>query len=119
MLSLESFKDIKKDDLLVHVNFGIGKYKGLVTLDAAGIREDFITLEYFGNDKIYVPIDRISLIEKYQGIDDSHKPRLDKLRTASWENKKSKATRKIRDIADKLLKIHATRQVSKRKKIPR
>ena len=78
------------------------------------MKEDYITLEYFGNDKIYMPVDRISLIEKFQGMDDNYKPKIDKLRSVSWENKKSRATKKIKDIAENSLKAHAARKLTSR-----
>ena len=87
---------------------------GLKSMKAAGNEEEFIVLEFHGNDRVYIPVNRITLIEKYKSLDDNYKPKIDKLRSVSWENKKSRATKKIKDIAENLLKAHAARKLTSR-----
>ncbi|MAF89927.1 MAG: transcription-repair coupling factor [Bdellovibrionaceae bacterium] len=98
------FADLKEGDHLVHIQHGVGIYKGMAMMDVQGIKSEFIQLEYRGNDKLYVPIYKIGLLQKYSGTHG-----LDKLGGKSWENSKVKVKNSLKDIADELIRLYAKR----------
>ena len=106
---LLTVEDLKKDDLVVHADHGIGCYEGLVKLRLNGSTNDFILILYRDEDKLYLPVDRMSLIQKYMGVD-GIKPVLDKLGGKSWERVKANVKKSTEKIAGKLLKLYAERR---------
>ena len=109
-IEISSFADLREGNYIVHREHGIGRYRALTTLEAGGIRGDFLTLEYLGGDKLYLPVDRISLIQKYEGAEDSI-ARLDKLGGASWKNVKNRVKDAIQRMARDLLELYSARKV--------
>lgn len=107
---LVSLEELKPGDFMVHLDFGLGIYRGLQHLEFDRIGEDFLLLEYAGGDKLYLPMDRINLVQRYVGAENIQ-PSLDKLGGAGWEKKKAKAREAIEEMAEELLKIYAARQV--------
>ncbi|MBM7454953.1 transcription-repair coupling factor (superfamily II helicase) [Oceanisphaera litoralis] len=91
---------------VVHLDHGVGRYTGLQTLDAGGLKSEYLTLEYAGGDKLYVPVTALHLVGRYSGADD---PSLNKLGNDSWAKAKSKAAEKVRDVAAELLDVYARR----------
>ena len=110
---LSALAELKPDDYIVHVDHGIGHYRGLRHMRAAGMEGDFLHIEYAGGDRYYLPVDRINLVEKYTGGSGSE-PQLDKIGGASWERTKRRARDSILEMARELLDLEAFRQVSKR-----
>ena len=92
-------------DLIVHVEHGVGRYLGLETIRALGAPHDCVALEYAENTKLYLPVENIELLSRY-GHDEGL---LDKLGGGAWQAKKAKLKQRIRDIADKLMRIAAER----------
>lgn len=109
--SISHFRDLSPGDLVVHLDFGIGRYQGLIRLEVAGIANDFLHIEYAGGDKLYLPVFRLGRVQKYIGSPDS--VRLDKLGGTSWQKTKDKVKANIRDIAEDLLKLYAERELRK------
>ncbi len=109
-IEISSFADLKEGHYIVHRDHGIGRYRGLATLEAGGIRGDYLALEYLGGDKLYVPVDRISLVQKYEGAEDTI-PRLDKLGGVSWKNIKRRVKDAIQRMARDLLELYSARKV--------
>ncbi|MBD5552972.1 MAG: transcription-repair coupling factor [Desulfovibrio sp.] len=109
---LDNFGDISPGDLLVHRDYGIGRYAGLTALTVGDVANDFLLLEYSGNDKLYVPADRLSLVQKFKG-QEGIEPALDKLGTQSWQNGKERARKAIEKIAADLVRMYAYRKVAK------
>jgi transcription-repair coupling factor (superfamily II helicase) len=112
-LAIQSWRDLHPGDLVVHLERGVGRYVGLDTYestapDGGGIRSDLVVLEYAGGDKLYVPIEKLHLITRHQGGDSA--PALDRLGGQGWQKTKSRVTRAVRDIAEKLIRIHAERE---------
>jgi len=107
---LVSLAELKPGDFMVHVDFGLGIYRGLQHMAFEGIGGDFLLLEYAGKDKLYLPVDRINLVQRYVGGEGSQ-PSLDRLGGAGWEKKKAKAREAVEEIAGELLQIYAERQV--------
>ncbi len=97
---------------VVHIDHGVGRYKGLETITAGGQADEFLTLEYAGGSKLYVPVSSLHLISRYAGTDEEHAP-LHKLGTDRWSNAKQKALEKIRDTAAELLDVYARREARK------
>jgi transcription-repair coupling factor (superfamily II helicase) len=109
---LLAFEDLKKSDLVVHVDHGIGQYQGLVKLKLNGSANDFLLIIYQGDDKLYLPVDRMSMIQKYMGVD-SIEPVLDKMGGKSWARVKARVKKSAEKIAGELLKLYAERKVQK------
>jgi transcription-repair coupling factor (superfamily II helicase) len=107
---LNSFQDLHIDDFVVHVDHGIGAYKGLVHLGVGGVESDFLLLSYQDGDKLYVPVDRLQKVQKYLGVE-GQSPRMDKLGGKSWETVKKKAGESAQLIAKELLDLYAQRHV--------
>ncbi len=107
---LLEFEDLTKKDLVVHDEHGIGQYEGLVKLKLNGVSNDFLKIVYKDNDKLYLPVDSMSVIQKYMGVD-GIEPSLDKLGGKSWERVKAKVKRSAEKIAGELLELYAERKV--------
>lgn len=96
-------------DLVVHLDHGVGRYKGLETVTAAGAPHDCILLEYANNDRLFIPVENIELLSRYgheEGL-------LDRLGGGAWQAKKAKLKERIREMADKLIRIAAERMLRK------
>jgi transcription-repair coupling factor (superfamily II helicase) len=107
-----AFSDLKSGDLIVHSDHGIGKYEGLVKLSLDGVTNDFLLIRYRDDDKLYLPVDRMSRVQKYLGVDNII-PTLDKMGGHSWSRIKSRVKKSVEKIAGELLKVYAERQVQK------
>lgn len=114
---LTGLSQLKVGDLVVHLDHGIGLYRGLRHLRVAGTEGDFLHLEYAGGDRLYLPVERINLVQKYMGADGAT-PALDKLGSTSWEKVKKKTKESILAMAHELLQVHATREVAERPPLP-
>ncbi|GFN35216.1 transcription-repair coupling factor [Tepidimicrobium xylanilyticum] len=106
------FSDLKLGDYVVHENHGIGVYEGIEQLNIQGVIKDYLTIRYKGNDKLYVPIDQMDLIQKYIGAD-SVKPKVNKLSSQDWVRTKKKAKKAVEDMAKDLLELYAKRESQK------
>lgn len=109
--AISHFRDLSIGDLVVHLDFGIGKYQGLVRLEVEGVSNEFLLIEYHGTDKLYLPIYRLSRIQKYIGSTEG--VRVDKLGGQTWSKTKEKVKANIREIAADLLKLYAERELRK------
>ena len=96
-------------DLVVHADHGIGRFVGLTTIEAAGEPHDCLELHYQGGDKLYLPVENIELLTRY-GSDESGVV-LDKLGGVAWQSRKAKLKQRIRDMAEKLIKVAAMREL--------
>ncbi len=106
---LSDLRDLKVGDLIVHVDHGIGQFVGLKQISVAGgdVVQEFLELRYHGDAKLFVPVERLDLIQKYTG---GAKPPLDRLGGTTWEKAKSKVKKAMRDMAEELLKLYAARK---------
>lgn len=98
-------------EFVVHIEHGIGRFEGLENIITDGVAHDCLKLIYANNDKLYVPVENIDVISRY-GAEDSNAV-LDTLGGSAWEAKKARVKEKIKDIAEKLIKIAAQRQMKK------
>ena len=106
---LTETQSLTPGDLIVHVDHGIGRYRGLEVVTAAGAAHECILLEYAENAKLYLPVENIELLSKY-GHDEGL---LDRLGGGAWQAKKAKLKERIREMADKLIRIAAERALRK------
>ncbi|HEY6360208.1 MAG TPA: transcription-repair coupling factor [Vicinamibacterales bacterium] len=106
---LSDLRDLKVGDLVVHVDHGIGEFVGLKQLGVRGTAEaqEFLELRYHGEDKLFVPVERLDLIQKYTG---GTRPALDRLGGTTWEKAKTRVKKAMRDMAEELLKLYAQRR---------
>jgi len=106
---LSDLRDLKLNDLIVHVDHGIGRFVGLKQISVAGgdIVQEFLELQYHGDAKLFVPVERLDLIQKYTGPPSQP---LDRLGGQTWEKAKSKVKKAMRDMAEELLKLYAARK---------
>lgn len=107
-----AFEDLKKGDLVVHNEHGIGKYEGIVKLKLNGSTNDFLLILYKDDDRLYLPVDKMNLVFKYMGVDEIS-PVLDKMGGKSWDRVKERAKKSAEKIAGELLKLYALRKVEK------
>ena len=109
---LRDITSLSVGDLLVHVEHGIGRYESLVTVKSSDIERDCLKIIYSGNDRLYLPVENIELISRYGSGD---KVNLDKLGSSNWQARKAIAKKRIKEIADELIKIAAARHTTKSK----
>ena len=105
---IKDFSDINKGDYVVHRDHGIGIYNGVVTLKHRGFKKDYLLINYSGEDKVYVPVEKITTIYKYTDKEGS-KPKLHSLASTRWEKTKAQVKKKIKDISEDLLKLYSKR----------
>jgi transcription-repair coupling factor (superfamily II helicase) len=106
---LTSLSELKQDDYVVHLDHGIGVYRGLKFLKVADVEGEFLHLEYEAGDRLYLPVDRINMVQKYIGGDGAA-PSLDRLGGTSWEKVKARAKKSIFAMAEELVQLYALRE---------
>ncbi len=111
-LVLKDLSELHLDDAVVHVEHGVGRYRGLTTITTDGQNAEFLTIEYAGQSKLYVPVTDLHLVGRFSGMSQDDAP-LHTLGTEHWQRAKRKAAEKIRDVAAELLEIHARREAGK------
>jgi transcription-repair coupling factor (superfamily II helicase) len=104
---LSDFRDLKIGDLVVHVDNGIGVFVGLKKINVGLESQEFMELRYAGEDKLFVPVERLDLVQKYTG---ASRPALDRLGGTTWEKAKTRVKKAMRDMAEELLKLYASRK---------
>ncbi|MGH9430551.1 MAG: transcription-repair coupling factor [Terriglobia bacterium] len=112
---ISDLSDLKIGDYVVHVDHGIALYNGLRQIDVEGQRHDFMLLTYQDEAKLYVPLERLDLVEKYRSgsaLEDGPRPTLDRLGGTAWVRTKTKVKKALRDMADELLRLYADRKAS-------
>jgi len=107
---IKDINKLKVGDYVVHAVNGIGVYQGIKTLKHGDLIKDYIEVSYAGNDKLYIPVEKIDLISKYSG-NEGAVPKINKLGGSDWNKIKARVKDKIHDIADKLLKLYAMREM--------
>ena len=115
--TLSAYSELREDDFIVHIDYGIGRYRGLRHLKIWGVSNDYLLLEYQDGDKLYLPVDRLNLIQRYIG-GDGKSPRLDKLGSHSWQRAKKRAKAAVSEMVKELLELYAARKVFEGFKFP-
>jgi transcription-repair coupling factor (superfamily II helicase) len=108
---ISDLSDLKSGDYVVHVDHGIGLYQGLRQLEVEGVRRDFMLLTYQDDARLYVPLERLDLVEKYRASGEGGKAPLDRLGGTAWVRTKTRVKRALRDIAQELLRLYAARKM--------
>ena len=103
------FSELKAGDFIVHIDHGIGRFQGLRQVNVDGVSGEFLQLEYADEAKLYVPLTRLDLVQKYQSLGGAG-PRLDRLGAQAWEARKSHVRKSVSDMAERLLKLYAERR---------
>ena len=109
---LKDLSELRENDPVVHEQHGVGRYRGLISLDFGEGQTEFLLLEYAGDDKLYVPVSQLFLISRYSGGPPESAP-LHRLGSGNWEKAKKKALKQIRDTAAELLNLYAQRAARK------
>ena len=104
---LSDLRDLKVGDFVVHIDHGIGVFVGLKQIGIGDNVQEFLELRYAGEDKLFVPVERLDLVQKYTG---ATRPPIDRLGGTSWERAKTKVKKAMRDMAEELLKLYAARK---------
>lgn len=111
-LVIRNLTELREGAPVVHIDHGVGRYQGLVTLEIEGQATEFLQLEYADNAKLYVPVAHLHLIARYSGSEDDSAP-LHRLGSEQWQKAKRKAAEQVRDVAAELLDIYARRAARK------
>ncbi len=106
---LESFRELNAGDLVVHADFGVCRYDGLLSMEVGGVKGDFLALHFAGKDKIYLPVSRLRLVSRFTG-GDPEKVTLDRLGSGGWERTRARVKENLLKIAAELLKLYAERR---------
>jgi transcription-repair coupling factor (superfamily II helicase) len=109
--------DLEIGDLVVHTDFGVGKYLGLMRQVVNNREGDYLVIEYAEKNKLYLPVHRLGRVQKYVGGENAN-IQIDKLGGTGWEKVKRKVSKAAREMAEELLKLYAQRQLAKAKKMP-
>ncbi|MEE2600098.1 MAG: transcription-repair coupling factor [SAR324 cluster bacterium] len=107
-----SLDDLLEGDHVVHLDYGIGRYQGLQKISAGGVNNEFMQLTYARDEKVYVPVGKFYLVQKYVNAD-GNPPKLSKIGEKSWKKTRTKVARSVEDIAGELAEIYAERKARK------
>ncbi len=107
---IRNLSELEIGDPVVHTDHGIGRYRGLSSLEIDGLTAEFLMLEYAGEDKLYVPVSSMHLISRYTGGPGEDAP-LHRLGSEQWARARRRAAKKVRDVAAELLELYARRQM--------
>ncbi|AIO18284.1 Transcription-repair-coupling factor [Candidatus Izimaplasma bacterium HR1] len=109
---LSRIEELKKGDLIVHYDHGIGRFLGVTQMTLGENTNDYIHIAYKGDDTLFIPVENIKLIQKYVGSEGT-KAKIHKLGGADWAKTKQRVRKKVKDIAEKLIKLYAAREEAK------
>ncbi len=101
--------ELKPRDFVVHVTHGIGRFTGIETLEIQGQHKDYLHIQYAGADALYVPVDQLSLVQKYVGVE-GQEPKLSKMGGQEWHRTKERARASVRQMAEELIRLYALRE---------
>ena len=109
--------EVNPGDYVVHQEYGIGRFEGLVKLDSTGVEREYLLIHYAGTDRLYIPTDQLDRVTRYIGMGDAV-PALSKLGTSEWTRAKSKVKESVKDIARDLLRLYSAREAIQRPAYP-
>lgn len=110
--SIHELQDLSIGDYVVHRQYGIGRYKGIIAKEIEGKRKDFMNIEYRDGDELFIPVDSFNLLRKYLSSE-ALSVKLSKLGSSAWKKSKDKIKENVQDIAEKLIELYALRMESK------
>lgn len=106
---IDTFVELNPGDYVVHVNYGIGLFKGIDRVKALGNERDYIKIQYADEENVFIPIEQVNLVQRYIG-NEGDAPKLDRLGSKSWENRKNKVQKSVEDIAERLISLYSRRK---------
>ncbi len=109
---IDAFIELNPGDYVVHVNYGIGKFRGIERVKIADTERDYINLLYANDETIFIPIEQADMVQRYIG-NEGEAPHLDIIGSKSWENRKNRVKKSVEDIAAKLIDLYSRRKASK------
>ena len=109
---IDTFVELNPGDYVVHVNYGIGLFKGIERVKSMGTERDYIKLEYAGQEFVFVPIEQVNMVQRYIG-NEANPPALDLIGSKSWNSRKARAQKKVEEIAQKLIDLYSKRKASR------
>ena len=109
---IDTFVELNPGDYVVHVNYGIGKFLGIERVKAMGNERDYIKLEYAEEETVFIPIEQVNLVQRYIG-NEGDAPKLDRIGSKSWENRKNKVKKSVEDLAEKLIQLYSKRKAAR------
>ena len=110
---IRSLADITEGDLVVHSSHGIGRFIGIKKLEFDDVVKDYITIQYAGTDKLYIPVTQLDMVSKYIGPRDDSGVKLNKLSSNDWQRTRNNVKRAVKDMAHELIELYAKREQSK------
>ncbi|MDE5861258.1 MAG: transcription-repair coupling factor [Ruminococcus sp.] len=110
---IRSLADIAEGDLVVHSGYGIGRFIGIRKLEFEDVVKDYITIQYAGTDKLYIPVTQMDMVSKYIGSRDESGVKLNKLSSNEWQKTRNNVRRSVKDMAHELTELYAKREQSK------
>jgi len=108
--SIKNLADISEGDLIVHSSYGIGRFIGIKKLEFEDVAKDYITIQYAGTDKLYIPVTQLDMVSKYIGPRDDSGVKLSKLSSGEWQKTRNRVKKSVRDMADELIALYAKRE---------
>ncbi len=112
-MEIRTLADLHPGDLVVHAMHGVGRFLGIHKLEMEGIAKDYITIQYAGSEKLYVPVTQLDLVSRYIGAQDEGAVKLNRLSSPQWQKTCSNVRKAVRDMAEELMKLYAKRENSK------
>lgn len=109
---LDTFVELNPGDYVVHVNYGIGIFRGIDRVKAGGNERDYVKLEYADEEFVFVPIEQVNLVQRYIG-NAGNEPHLDRIGSKAWEARKNKVRGAVEEIANKLIDLYSRRKASR------
>ncbi|MDR2659498.1 MAG: transcription-repair coupling factor [Spirochaetaceae bacterium] len=110
--AIDTFVDLNPGDFIVHINYGIGLFKGIERINTLGNERDYIKLEFAGEETIFVPVEQVNLVQRYIGNEGSP-PRLDKIGSKNWSERKARAKKAAEELASRLIELYSKRKASR------
>jgi transcription-repair coupling factor (superfamily II helicase) len=109
---ISDFRDLKQGDVVVHTDHGVARFAGLGRPKGGSLNRDFMVLEFAGRDRLFVPVDRLDLVQKYSGVA-GKRPALDRLGGPGWDRVKARVRKSVESMARELLELYARRRAAR------
>ncbi|MBQ8926643.1 MAG: transcription-repair coupling factor [Oscillospiraceae bacterium] len=109
-MEIQTLAELHPGDLVVHAMHGVGRFLGIHKLEMEGIAKDYITIQYAGTEKLYVPVTQLDLVSRYIGAQDESTVKLSRLSSPQWQKTCSNVRKAVQDMADELMKLYAKRE---------
>ncbi len=109
---IDTFVELNPGDYVVHVSHGIGRFKGIERVKALGNERDYIKLEYADEEVVFIPIEQVNMVQRYIG-NEGDAPRLDRIGSKSWENRKNKVKKSVEELAERLIALYSKRKAAR------